>query len=146
MILDSQPAVSCCCWNCQPVVIIHYGRGGSRAPRRSVSMVAFPGNFPCTWMLISLGGSLAASLQHSGLCFWWRWRGLMQISVNQPWVTEWTQARFPQLWGWSSLLVATSTPTPGMPHSFWPIHWEDNWAVLYILAMISRDTVPKEQY
>lgn len=79
VILDSQPAElqgnECCCWSCQ-LVVIHYGRGGRQGSKEMSQHDGFPRGFlPALGCSCLQGGSLAASLHHTGLFFWWRWRG-----------------------------------------------------------------------
>lgn len=148
VILDSQPAElhgnECCCWSCQPVVI-HYGRGGSQSSKEISQHDGFlRGLLPALGCSCLQGGSLAASLQHTGLFFWWRWRG-SNTDLTKSALGKWMNMnQISQLCGWSSLPVATSIPAPGtssdsgrqqvspqlQPHSFWPVPWEDKWAVL----------------
>lgn len=147
VILDSQPAElqgnECCCWSCQPVVI-HYGRGGSQGSKEISQHEAFPGDFFLHFMLMyKEEASLPA--YSTLVCFSdGGEEALIQVSLSQPWASEWIWTIFSQLCGWSSLLVATSLPAPGMssdsgrqqvlpqlqPRSFWLVLWEDKWAVL----------------
>lgn len=103
VILDSQPAElqgnECCCWSCQPVVI-HYGRGGSQSSKEISQHDGFPrGLLPALGCSCLQGGSLAASLQHTGLFFWWRWRSC-NTDLTKSALGKWMNMNqiFPALW------------------------------------------------